>query len=271
IGAQTASLEELWKRESATFGSTGAGSPVIVRVNPIYPANDTIDLQIPMLPHRHYSGGNVSKSEGMRPDTPFTLICQTRPAITIPPLFEQALTVWLLLGGVGKRSRRMFGSPGIRSHPIKGFADTTLTGTLGPWQSVDDLANAVRTTLSHVVSQGKNMSQIPQSPSLHPQYSWVMIGKYACDDAEEANRALFGLLRGKYKLHSENIFGRTSGGTRRASPLIAQVRRIGNAYYPVLTYFYTSDLHSHRNIINQFMKDAEKEFKGALVWGGEFK
>ncbi len=270
IGARTTDLKTVWEQESAAFGSTKAGSPVIVRVNPIYPARENID-RIPMLPHRQHTGGNVSRMEGMKPDTPFTLRCQTRPAVVMPPLFEQALTVWLLLGGVGKRSRRMFGSPGIRNHPVNNFEDVALASALGPWNSPDDLARAVRTTLSHIVGEGGNQSQIPRFPTLHPQFSWVMVGKRGYADAEEANRVLFSLLRGEYRLDAEEIFGRTRGNDRCASPLIAQVRRIGNQYYPVLTYFYTDALRQYREVINNFMKDAMKEFSGEIVWGGEFK
>jgi len=271
VGARTTDLKEIWQQESAAFGSTGQGSPVIVRLNKVYPRAEHINDRIPMLPHREHSGGNVSRAGGIVEGTPFMMACLTRPAVLMPPLFEQALAVWLLLGGVGKRSRRMFGSPGIRE-VVEGFSDPTLAGAIKPWSSAEELQNTVASVLKATVGSGTAMRQAPAFPTLHPRYSRIIVGARIFNDATEANQALFSLLRDQrkpYRNASEQYFGHAMRG-RRASPLIAQVRRIGDGYSPVLTYLVSSDLRN-LSIVNQFMDEAERTFNGKTVWGGKFQ
>ena len=268
IGARTTALKDVWEQESAAFGSTGQGAPVMVRLGRVYPA-DKYKKSVAMLPHRQYSGGNVSKMTAIVEETPFVMACLTRPAVMMPNLFEQALAVWLLLGGVGKRSRRMFGSPGIRE--VAGFSDATLAQALQSWQSVEELRSAIKTVLHATIGAGSTMPRSPAFPTLHPTYSRIVVGNRGFDDAEEANKALFGLLRDNKKPYrdvSERYFGNARNG-RRASPLIAQVRRIGDKCYPVLTYLVSDDLRD-LGIVNQFMTEAEKSFGGQTVWGGPF-
>lgn len=280
-GAETGDLKALWERESAAFGSTGRGAPVLVQLSRVYATKDTKDKDrneiesFPMLPHREYSRRNeLSPARAIKPDTLFTLTCRTRPAMTIPPLFEQALAVWLLLGGIGKRSRRMFGSPGVRAvDPKNGFTDAVLAQAIQPWPSVDALAAAVKSVLNAAVGTPASLSRPPSFPTLHPAYSRIVIGRGTeFDGAKSANQALFGLLRDEkrpYRADSEKYFGHASRG-RRASPLIAQVRKIGDYYHPVLTYLVSNDLPDLK-IVNQFMDEAEKQFKGETVWGGAFR
>lgn len=266
VGAHSSDLKQLWEKESAAFGSTGQGAPVMVRVTPLF-TNKT--GQEPMLPHREFGGGKVSPALAIREETPFTLMCQTRPAVKMPELVDQALAVWLLLGGVGKRSRRMFGSPGLRG--ASGVEESNLLAWAAqPIQSPDELQNRVQQLLSQIIGDGGPLHSIPSFPTLHPRFSRVVVGGDDLGSAKDANQKVFGLLRGKYKQYGDDYFGRAMGG-RRASPLIAQVRRLGDGYYPVLTYMVSKPMKPDLSVVNRFMNDAEKEFGGKTVWGGEFK
>ena len=80
-----------------------------------------------------------------------------------------------------------------------------------------------------------------------------------------------GAERGREDVHSHpggNV-RRDARGGRRASPLIAQVRRIGGHYYPVLTAFRSEP--SSRidwNVVRDFMRDAQSRYSGIHVYGG---
>jgi len=100
-----------------------------------------------------------------------------------------------------------------------------------------------------------------------------VIGKRGESDWETMIRALFtNLLRTpKYIPHDERSFGYAMGG-RRASPLIAQVRKIGDKYYPVLTVMRSKpDKDINWHVLNDFMKDAKSRWQGIDVWGGELQ
>lgn len=258
IGAQSDSLSRMWERESAVFGSTGAGSVVSVRVYPP-PLQRIQTEQVDMLPHRT-NPRERSPSKAISVDQKFSLQIVTRPGVMIPDDALAALKVWSLLGGVGKRSRRMFGAIriGAKDNPLWYAAPKT----------ADDLAGLITQTLTQAVSKPATFTREPAWPTLHPKYSWVVVGREAYENSQQANAALFNLLRGPYREH-ERSFGHAMGG-RRASPLHAQVRRIGTEYYPVLTALRAgpTDRDIKWDVVARFMKDAEDRFNGTTVWGG---
>jgi len=257
IGAQSDNLSKMWERESAVFGSTGAGSVVSVRVYPRQTPN--INPNEAMLPHREYSGGNVSKQAALKADQKFDLQIVTRPGVAIPDDALMALKVWSLLGGVGKRSRRMFGAIRLTSKDTLWYATP---------KTPDDLAGLIKQTLTQSINKPAPLGKDPAWPTLHPKYSWVVVGRDAYENTEQANTALFNLLRGSYRA-DERSFGHAMGG-RRASPLHAQVRLIGQEYYPVLTALRAGppDRDIKWDVVARFMKDAEDRFNGTTVWGG---
>ncbi len=259
VGAETTDLSAVWDRESAVFGSTGRGSAVSVRMTPLEP--DRTD-KTPLMPHRQ---DKKSPEQAILPDTPVTLKFVTRPGVPFPADFNAALSVWLLLGGVGKRSRRMFGAFQVtRANGDQWWAQ--------PPDSSQALAALIKAELQAAIPQAGSFRSVPRFPTLNPAHSWVMVGHAAFNSAEEVNVALFrDLLRDKYRQHEEH-FGKVGRGGRVASPLHAQVRRIENDYYPVLTYM-RSDMGNVRldpKVINDFRRDAEKRFDGETVWGGNF-
>ncbi len=255
LGARAANLKQVWEAESAIFGSTGMGSAVSVRLY----SQRAATAQYPMLPHRQGSGKPVSPAEGFEPETQAVLELVTRPGIPLPDDALHALKVWSLLGGLGKRSRRMFGAVRLTSQDAQWYPAP---------QTVDDFMSLVHNALGAAVGSPRPLNRDPEWPTLHPGHSWVVVGWEAYDSAEEANQALFSLLRGPYRSH-ERSFGHAMGG-RRASPLHAQVRRVGPAYYPVLTALRAGppDRDIRWDVVGQFMRDAKQQFNGETVWGG---
>jgi len=249
-GAQTSDLKEINAHESSLFGSTAGASSVSIR---IYTDGEPKTGSYAMLPHKKERRGQ-SWQQAISPGQVLKLEIVTRPGIApIPPPLAETLKVWLLLGGLGKRSRRMFGALEWKQ----------LTKTLADGKALADKAKEV---LTGIVKDSEK-SQVPKFPTLHPDHSWVVVGTRGTDDWELLMKELFELLH-NYRAH-EKTFGYAMGG-RRASPLIAQVREIDGQYYPVLTAMRSRpDKKIEWDILDKFMDDAQKCWNGETVWGGK--
>ena len=263
VGASTDSLDDVWKRESAVFGSTGGGSTVSVRAFRDSPAK--ID-DYPMLPHRTNEGRRgLSIQSALKPGQLYDLELVTRPGVPLPSDAVNSLGLWSLLGGVGRRSRRMFGA-----------VQVTTSGESDQWyvapETANEMAVLIRNILTNAVSSF-NYRNIPNFPTLNPAHSWIIVGKTPYSSQEDLVISLFrDLLRTDKFRNKSDTFGQAMGG-RRASPLIAQVRRIHingeDHYYPVLTALRSKpDTRIDWQHLKLFMETAEKHFNAVRVWGG---
>jgi hypothetical protein len=213
-----------------------------------------------MLPHREDSPNYVPQAWAIVPAQKFDLQMVTRPGVSMPTYANKALRLWSLLGGIGKRSRRMMGAVQIRpKFQNADWYDSLHTPT--------DFGNAIVATLAGA----KNISaKIPDFPTVQPQHCWIVIGNPE-ESAKEANQVFFRkLLRtGKFKLESD-AFGYASK-KRRASPIIAQIRKLDDGYYPVITALRSNplDKSSYSDLLKEFMQAVEKYYdNGITVWGG---
>ncbi|GIL14461.1 MAG: hypothetical protein BroJett038_31810 [Chloroflexota bacterium] len=259
LGAQTDDLNWIWERESAVFGSTGRGSAVSVR---IFGTSELEPGKFPMLPHRE--GTQVSMADAIKPNQSFDLQLVTRPGINIPSDVLYALQLWSLLGGLGKRSRRMMGAIEIRPKAT----DTK-------WYEKPHTPDAFKDTLVKILSDAVHSPiktpEIPLFPVLRPNHSWIIIGSPA-NDPKQANQEFFReLLRNSKFKPQQDVFGYAKGSKRRrASPIIAQVRKIGDGYYPVITAFRSQPLEraNYSDVLRDFMQTATQHYNGIHVWGG---
>ncbi|MCL4880523.1 MAG: type III-B CRISPR module RAMP protein Cmr1 [Anaerolineae bacterium] len=265
-GAKTQDLQKLWEVEEAVFGSTQHGSQVSVRFFNPDPEKEIAIASNPLLPHRtgerekSYTNAIIDPPQKQKEEDKariFILQLVSRPGQDLPYQASNALLVWLMLGGLGKRSRRMMGA-----------LDSDMLGKNRP-NSPNALINLISMVLNDVLDTKKLPTlSVPSFPTLHPNHSRIVIGRKDFRSAQEANIALFSILRSNEFRQHERVFGHAMQG-RRASPLIAQVRKIGGAYYPVLTIMRSSDLKDREwGILNDFMSRCEKEFNGETVWGG---
>jgi len=285
IGASTDNQQAIWQRESAVFGSTGQGSAVTIRVFPHSLPLDIRDSQ--MLPHKP-NDRERSPQKAIQPGQKTTLELVTRPGVNMPDDAIHALYIWSLLGGLGKRSRRTFGA-----FMLSG--DDTIR-----YSNPQELEEQIKKSLISAKCDSRPArSNIPDFPSLDPNHCAVLVGhENQYSDHVQAEKDLFGLLHQTYVI--QRMFGfagydnqdkdviRSLNGRdrrefeeslirRRASLLIAQVRRIDAKLYPIFTFFRSqpTQISSTRKIdwkmINQFMGDVKRKFKAEFAWGGEFK
>lgn len=265
LGAQSTDAETLRQEETNLFGSTKSGSPVTIRV--VAPAVAT--AKHPMLPHREGTDKNPSPALAIDINQQFKLDFITRPGASLSPSFKKSLRVWLVLGGLGKRSRRTFGALRVTEWEQK------LLGKIRP-RTIEEYTEYVRQVLQDAVGDPSTLQsiyrrdEIPPFPTLNPSHSQVLVCQEPFDSAKDANKSLFRILRSDEYRPNEKVFGYSSAGERRASPLIAQVRRFGRNYYLILTAMRSSGGRKHVDwrILSSFMNDAKAEWNGETVWGG---
>jgi CRISPR type III-B/RAMP module RAMP protein Cmr1 len=284
VGAQTDDLSQVWERESAVFGSTKQGSAVTVRVFP----QDVPPKQVvftSMLPHNPEKRDR-SRQDAIKPEHKVSLELVTRPGMPIPEDAVHALKVWALLGGLGKRSRRMFGA-------------FRLTGEVIPvYDTPSELGRHIKDTLIAAGCQTKtNRSAVPSFPTLHATHSVILVGRGE-EDYLQAEKKLFDLLHKDYV--NQRMFGfadyerqdrdllRSLHGRekrefedtlirRRASLMIAQLRCVDQTLCPVFTFMRSqpTSISSTKEIdwavINRFIGDVKKQFNAEAVWGSELK
>lgn len=259
-GAKTQDLQKLWKAEEAIFGSTQCGSQIQIRVHADYNLREQVEDNF-ILPHK---GKGVGPEKSFKVGTKFDVLFQTPPGTHFPSAFQNALSVWLLLGGLGKRSRRMFGALEMISVSESDDLMPEDAAVRG-WKKPDMLGKTIKDNLENWIFRGDTFNQAitPSFPTLHPFHSRILIGTKPFDSMKKVDKDFFDIIHEK----REYQFG--SASPRRASPLIAQVRKIGEAYYPVLTIMRSSDIKdSEWGILNDFMSRCEAKFNGETVWGG---
>jgi CRISPR type III-B/RAMP module RAMP protein Cmr1 len=260
-GAQITDSKQLFAAESAIFGATGAGSPVAVRIVP----GECEQGEVRVLPH---STSKRFTKPATKPEGVFDIVLQVRPGGAIPDDFDRALTLWLMLGGIGNRSRRMMGAvqPAFRKDGI-GHEEPDWWHV---WHVEKDVRVAIGTVLDYAFHMplSTNVAS-PNFPTLHPHHSRIMVGTETFGDAQEANIALFRVIRKDSYRSSERIFGMASQG-RHASALHAQVRKVGEKYYPIITAMWSSTVSqrsSDRDLFQKALGDLQQEFKAQTVWG----
>lgn len=260
LGAQYSNLQQIWDAESAVFGSTGHGSVVSVRVY----GNPDTNKKYPLLPHREDTG-NVSEVKAIRPnpdkpDNPFTLQLVTRPGVRLPEHALTALKLWSLLGGMGKRSRRMMGAVRIVA---KGSAKEI-------WYTYPSTPKELMDTIQAALVGCHDLSaSVPNFPTLQPRHSWIVVGTESFGGANKANQDFFRKLLRANPHRDDKAYGFAGGGGRRASPIHAQVRKIGDEYYPVFTAFRSApEPPNSAGKISALMKAIVTEYNGITAWGG---
>lgn len=177
-------LAKVWSEESRLFGSTSSQSPVMLRLRAV-----ESQLQFAkyfMLPHREEpTGEDIDRrlrTTAIGPDSQFLLDLLTKPGAAVPSGMLDALRLWHLLGGLGKRSRRGFGA--------------LQTDLLPEFSSSDQLATYTRDFLTLIIAIKEPWtSPIPKFPVLHQEHVRVLVCHKPYSSYEDAMITLLGLTQ----------------------------------------------------------------------------
>jgi CRISPR-associated protein Cmr1 len=271
LGAKNADIADVRKCETELFGSTKQGSPFTFRVREVEenPIKEHIKDEIPMLPHK---GKNPSK-RGIDESAQFWLDIVSRPTLAFDdPLWAEMrniISVWLLLGGLGMRSRRINGGFDLVNY--EPFEENMKPKWWNePHETVQDLIDVIKNQINEVVPPNKaapSSGGLPKFPQLHPEHSQIMVCKKPFNNSADADKALFSSnLLHNPKYHNKSVFGGIS--PRRPSPLIAQTRLVNDQVYLVLTAMRSKPPVNGWELMKDFLDDCERQLQGKTVWGG---
>ena len=202
----------LREREGGLFGNTKKRSPILVRILEPVPPLSTADR--PPLPQ---NPSFVRKA--YLPNGSFKL---TLTALRLSQ-YEKIAEISFLLGGVGNRSRRGFGS--IRYQHGWNFGNVT------------DLQDKVYQTLDVIVPgrfhQSGNIIQVGSTTlPAYPVIKAVYFGQNLWNNVDSLLRRI-GQVTSDERSNGNDAVG--SADPRMASPLIVRVHRINNEFVPIVT------------------------------------
>ena len=202
-------IDDLHKRESCLFGNTQSRSPLSVRISGI--ASPRSGKYAP-LPHRT----NPFTSQAYSPNDSFNII------LMAPELYEyeKIAELGFLLGGVGNRSRRGFGSIRYQNWSF---------------EDIQQLQHNVYHTLD-AISPGKFQkigSEIKVKPRINiPNYPVILaiyFGKRLWNGVDDLLCAI-----GK-ATHNHNHRALGDINPRMASPIHVRIQKVNDQFVPIVT------------------------------------
>lgn len=279
-------IEALQKQEGNLMGNTEAGSPVRVRVQEPRLLLRTAERM--MLPHRQMGEKNPLRNQSFVEDQTFQLIISPRPGLSeIPDQVMAALLLWLNLGGLGKRSRRGFGSFQVREVNVEGVGINAQAQELLQTQSKIKNGAGLQTHIEKVVTWCAStvpgtavFSDLAPYPVLCPLVANVMVCEAAPDKKESQKRYQQAMvpfwvdtLRSN-DLADKRAYGFAIGQDRRASPFHLHMAKTEAGYHLVLTTFWAKPSPNGSDgwtKMNALLLDCQKQWGGKTVWGREIK
>jgi hypothetical protein len=271
IGDAPDRLDDLRKAESAVFGSTDAGaSPVVVQVT----GEERVGAFRPLL----HSQSKTFTFQGIAPDKTLTITLAPRPPHrAIPEAALGSVVMFILLGGMGKRSRRGFGSVVVRSVEI-GFP-------LQPsaYMTADAFSIRVSSLIKEAISKAESLvqaleirvgtpSSLSSLPILNEQHAKVLFCKMPFEGWEEVMKEFWKVLRSD-RYRDNRIFGFAGNSGRQASPLHFRIVKIGSVYHILLTAFRLrfSGQQPSWGVMQRFLEECQQKWNGEWALGGGVK
>jgi hypothetical protein len=212
---------------------------------------------------------------GIKPDQTFSLELIPRPPhAQVSPVVLSITALWLLLGGLGKRSRRGFGTlrlqKDVDSLPLK----------LDTYRDVEAFENVLLQTISEALKEVQNyistlritpalLSNPPAFPILHANHTKILLCKKPFPTWEDAMRTFWNLLRSN-PYRGDPVFGFAGSAGRQASPLHLRIVKIGDKYHLLMTAFRSRFAGSSPNWrkLQDFLSDCCQKWQGTWIMGG---
>ncbi len=266
-------LESLRKAESEIFGSTQVGaSRLTVRV--LAPGKPTTQ-PFRVLPH---STSKTFKASAIKPGERFYVHIAPRPPhVYVPSIAWAATLLLLLLGGLGKRARRGFGSLALRR--VQGELPFPIPDYSSP-ESFPELlsltiekAQKERTAFAQSLPiANSSLSNPPRFPVLHDEYAKILFCRYPFKTWDQAMESFWSLLRSN-GYRDNPVFGFAGRQGRQASPLHLRVLRCSDGYHVLLTAFRVRFHHTQPpwKIMQKFLDECGNKYGGVWVIGGDIE
>ena len=240
---QDCEWKSLQKDEAKLFGSTDGKAPFSIRI----PGTTNLTTtQYKPLPHRSDNRG--FKTDAYKEGQSFDLYLITKKG-SIAATYEQIAKLGFLLGGVGNRSRRGFGS--IRE------TRWHFTNVSNLQKEVLDTLNTVAGTARFRINGPIIESKLNHFPN-YPVIKYIYLGQ-PTSDIDTLLRKIGQATHDAKKSNRDYTLG--EGQPRMASPVIVRIQKVGNQFVPIVTQLYS--IYPGRKP-NNFMQK-QKNFIDAII------
>ncbi len=262
--------EDLYKAEATIFGNTQGASCVVVRIT----GSEQSQAYRPLL----HNPGKTFTLQGIKPGQKITLTLLPRlPSASIPEAALGALLTFVLLGGLGKRSRRGFGSLAFcsaeKNFPLP-LPDYSTTENF--LQRLPDLIHAARkAVMAFLQTLGfdrADPSALPHFAILHEQHAKVLFFKKPFQSWEEAMKSFWSLLRSN-SYRDNPVFGFAGSSGRQSSPLHLRIVKVGGSFHLLITAFRVGFQKNQPDyaVMDRFLCECQKKWEGKRIFGSSEK
>lgn len=223
---QDCDADLLRESEAKRFGSTKGKAPFSIRI----PGTTNLNTkQYKPLPHRTDRRG--FKRYSYNGGQSFNLYLITKDESDIPSLqtYKQIAKLGFLLGGVGNRSRRGFGSVREKDWNFKNICDLrdVILATL----------NAVGQASRGFEIKGPTIKSTLTDFPTYPVIQCIYFGEPTCD----VDSLLEKIGQATHD-HKDDALGYAKGQRRLASPIHVRIQKVGDEYVPVITQLHSTHL-----------------------------
>ena len=231
---QNCKVDSLRKVESKLFGSTDGKAPFSIRIS------GTTDLGTPKeynpLPHK-----GSSRMDAYDVGKSFNL-CLITKSTSDACCYKQIAKLSFLLGGIGNRSRRGFGS---------------IRDTNWDFEDVCQLQQGVLDTLKDIAGSKQfemkdGIIELESPPKFLPEYPVIRLigfGKLTPDVGD-----LLKTIGCATHRHKDDALGYAKGRNRLASPIHVRVQKVGKKYLPIVTLLRWNHLEDPSNDYKKQLK-----------------
>jgi CRISPR-associated protein Cmr1 len=235
----TNDLKKLHESENNIFGSTEEASNFSIRIKDLNKINNeskNINSEL-FLPHK-----SKYRQSAIKKDLKFDVVLTIKNSDYTKKI-EDSFLLAILLGGIGQRSRRGFGS---------------LKNVDRKFDSKDEFLRQVKDLLGSLsskqykIEKGK-LVMVDSNDFGYPVIKEVIIGK--SNNMEKMLKKI-----GK-ATHNNNHNAIGNGNPRMASPVYVTINKINNKYYPIITKLEAVYPEKNYNVsnskeqINKFIKE----------------
>lgn len=203
-------IDKLRKREGCLFGNTKGRSPLSIRIFGNGPSPQS--GKYAPLPHR--LGGFTSRA--YNPGGPFKLTLMA-PELGV---YEKIAELGVLLGGVGNRSRRGFGSIRYQNWSFQDVDELQKK----VYQTLDEISPGRFQTCNHEI-QNSTVVELPDYPVIQAIY-------FGQNLSNNVNSLLRQIGQATHE-HSHNALGGIN--PRMASPIHVRIQKVNDRFVPIAT------------------------------------
>lgn len=273
-------IKTLQKQEGYLMGDTKTGSLVHLRI--VEPQSLLRTGTRRMLPHRQLSGGNPLLTPSFTENQAFQIVISPRPGLSeIPNQIMAALLLWLNLGGLGKRSRRGFGSLQVQGVKVEGVSVAAealmlLQASTRTGVELQTHLKKVVTWCVGTVSETAVFTDLAPYPILSDKVANVMVCEAASDKHtgmkpyEQAMVPFWTQTLRNNNLADERAYGYAIRQARRASPFHLHIAKTGEDHHLLLTTFWAKPSPNGDagwKKVERLLADCQEQWKGQIVWG----